>query len=111
MCLIFVIHTPLHAHTHTLVHTSHTHTHTHSILVDVGIVWFTCQVTSLLSPASFLEVMVQLVGVAKGEKESVPGCLGVQMKALEMLAKKLESKTVRFTQGHVCACVSRAENW
>ena len=57
--------------------------------------------TSLLSPASFLEVMVQLVCTAKEEKEGIAGILDVQRRALEILAGKLADRKVHFLESHV----------
>ena len=58
------------------------------------------QVTSLLTPASFLDVMMQLVGV-ESEKEKGNSSLEVQRRALDILAGSLEGRRLKFRKSNV----------
>lgn len=60
--------------------------------------------TSLLSISAFLEVLSQLVGVAK--EGGVAQSMDVKEKSLEMICSKLEDKKTRFTRAHVIRSIA-----
>ncbi len=66
---------------------------------------FVLQVMSLLQPSSFLDVMVQLVGVVS-ERGSGDSSHEVRRRALEILAVQMEGRRFRFGEEHVSAGVS-----